>query len=250
MVYSPSVWLEHGHTSAQKVTLLNHAEGQYGEGISYMNAFPHGYYTINEADNRYLHTALHPLGASPSTNVDASKLDGYTLSEIIAMSVPAYCIGLFGAGDVPNGFAECDGSQGTPNYQGYIPKGAGSGVTPGTTGGSNSITPTANAFDSPDHTLADNEIPKHMHGYVDKQNNSTDPGGLTYDNQVYYFNGSDITRTTITMEPGGTTSRTAHKHAGSTFSWTGYKDSTGTSQAGALDIRPACRAVKFIMRLP
>lgn len=253
MVYSPTVWKEHSMTSAQKVSALNNAETQHATAISYMNAFPHDFFLINEADNRYLRTALHPDGASPAAGVDASKLDGHTLAEILAMSVPAYCIGMYGGGQIPDGYAECTGATGTPNYQGYLPKGAGSGVTPGTTGGSNSITPTANAFTTGATTLTDNQIPGHDHTYTDKQNNSTTGAGAGSDRGAWWVAGDygrDFTWNTLTTEPGAVTVRTAHSHAGSTFAWTGYLDSTGTSQAGALDIRPACRAVKFIMRLP
>ena len=248
LVYIPSVWLEHGHTGSQKAALLNHAETQHGEAISYMNNLSHDFYTIAEADSRYIHTPAYPGGASPAAGVDAAKLDGHTLAEILAMSVPAYCIGMYGGGAMPGGYQEADGTNGTPNYQGYIPRGSGNGVTPGTTGGSNSITPTANAFDSPDCTLTDNQIPKHQHGYTDIQNGTARAWAFYAVSAV--LAGGDISKTTTTTEPGAATSRTAHKHAGSTFAWTGYKDSTGASQAGELDIRPACRAVKFIMRLP
>ena len=252
MVYVAYTWREHSMTAAQKRDQLNHAETQVAEADSYMAAMSHDFWTIAQADARYYRTAAHPSGRSDTgagCGIDATKLDGYTLAEIVAMAVPAYAIGMFGAGAIPSGYHECDGAAGTPNYQDYMPKGAGSGVTPGTTGGSNSITPTANAFNSPDHTLADNEIPAHTHGYTDKQNNGTVVGALTY-NSIINLQSGDITITTITMEPGSRTSRTAHNHPGSTFSWTGYKDSIGADQAGALDIRPACRAVKFIMRLP
>lgn len=213
-----------------------------------MDAFPHDFFLINEADARYYRTAAHPSGRSDTgagCGIDASLLDGYTLAQILAMAVPAYAIGMFGAGTIPDGYHECDGAAGTPDYRGYIPKGAGSGTTPGTTGGSNSITPTANAFDSPDCALTDNQIPGHQHGYSDVRNytfNNIGAGG--------YTRGAVISRTTTTTEPGAVTTRTAHKHTGCSFAWTGYKDATGASQSGALDIRPACRAVKFIMRMP
>ena len=175
-----------------------------------MNAFPHDYYTINEADNRYLRTALHPDGASPAAGVDASLLDGYTLAQIVAMSVPAYCIGMYGGGQIPDGYQEADGTNGTPNYQGYIPKGAGSGTTPGTTGGSNSITPTANAFTTGATTLTDNQIPAHDHTYTDKQNNTAVGGSGGYDRNAWWIQGDyglDIPRTTLTTEPGNVTVR-------------------------------------------
>ena len=97
-------------------------------------------------------------------------------------------------------------------------------------------------------TLTDNQIPKHLHAYNDIQNGTTVAGGMAGVTAIHA--GGDTSKTTTTTEPGGVTTRTAHKHTGSTFAWTGYKDSAGTSHAGALDIRPACRAVKFIMRLP
>jgi hypothetical protein len=252
-MYTPTIWREHSMTAAQKRDQLNHMETQAAEADSYMAGLAHDFYTIAEADARYLMTAAHPDGPSPAAGVDAAKLDGHTLAEILAMSVPAYCIGMYGGGAMPDGYQEADGTNGTPNYQGYIPRGSGNGVTPGTTGGSNSITPTANAFTTGATTLTDNQIPAHDHTYTDKQNNTAVGGSGGYDRNAWWIQGAyglDIPRTTLTTEPGNVTVRTAHSHAGSTFAWTGYKDSAGTSQAGALDIRPACRAVKFIMRLP
>lgn len=251
MVYVAYSWKEMSLTAIQKRDQLNHMEGQAAEADAYMAALGHDVWSIAESDSRFYRTPAHPSGRSDTgagCGIDAAKLDGYTLAQIVAMSVPAYCIGMYGGGQIPDGYAECTGAAGTPNYQGYLPKGAGSGVTPGTTGGSNSITPTANAFDSPDCTLTDNQIPKHRHGYTDVQNNTVANG--TPDTAMAFNAGSNFNRTTSTAEPGGVTTRTAHKHTGSTFAWTGYKDSAGTSQAGELDIRPACRAVKFIMRLP
>jgi hypothetical protein len=233
--------------AAAKATALNNAETQYEEAIDYMDNLAHDFYSIAEADSRYLMTADHPDGPSPAAGVDAAKLDGHTLAEILAMTVPANAIGMFGAGSVPAGFAECNGSGGTPDYRGYIPRGAGSGVTPGTTGGNNAATPTC-SFETPETTLTDNQIARHTHGYYDTQTATGSLGSTHTD--AYQYGASDILRTTTTTEPGGITTRTAHKHTGCSLTWTGYKDEAGASQSGALDIRPACRAVKFIMRLP
>jgi hypothetical protein len=251
-MYTPTIWREPSMTAAQKRDQLNHMETQAAEADSYMAGLAHDFYTIAEADARYLMTAAHPDGPSPAAGVDAAKLDGHTLAEILAMSVPAYCIGMYGGGAMPDGYHEADGTNGTPDYRGYIPRGSGSDVTPGTTGGSNSITPTANAFTTGATTLTDNQIPGHDHTYVDKQN-SVGICSSGSDRYAYWRGvapGTDILRDTLTTEPGAVTVRTAHSHAGSSFKWTGYKDSAGTSHAGELDIRPACKGVKFIMRLP
>ena len=152
---------------------------------------------------------------------------------------------MFGAGTIPDGFLECDGTNGTQNLQGYMVKGAGSGVAPRATGGSNTITPMAPLFETAEHLLADNEIPAHTHVYNDEVNANTMTGSIF---TVGSTMGGPINRTTITTEPGGALTRTAHAHQNGSFSWTGYKDEAGASHNGALDIRPSCRAVKFVMR--
>jgi hypothetical protein len=154
---------------------------------------------------------------------------------------------MWGAGAVPTGFYECTGLNSTPDMQNYIPKGAGGGITPGQTGGSNTPTPTAGSFNSPNHLLTDNEIPKHQHTYSDVTNLSAGYAWSAYSN--FYKNSGDAYKTTDKIYPGGYSSRTTHNHPGCAFTWSGYLNDQGVHQGtGTLDIRPACRAVKFIMR--
>ncbi len=243
------MWREHSLPAEQKISFLNNLETVHEESIAYMDAMPHDIYTIAEADARYYRTPSHPSGRSDTgegCGIDAAKCDGYTLAQILAAAIPEGAIGMWKAGALPDGFQECNGLSGAPDLRDYMPKGAGLGVTPGSSGGSNTASPTANAFDSPDHLLADNEIPKHQHSYLDWTNNTS----------LYQYNSSGggyrgttyrTVATTLT-QPGAVSTRTAHKHTGSLFSWTGYLDDDSTHHDGQLDIRPLSRAVTFIMR--
>ncbi|MFA4886177.1 MAG: hypothetical protein WC601_10455 [Desulfotomaculaceae bacterium] len=249
ITYTPTIWLEHSMSAAQKLTALKNLECQAEEATTYMAAFQHiDIYTAAEANARYYRTASHPSGRSDTgagCGVDAATVDGYTLAQLLALSVPAGLICMYGAGAVPAGYRVADGSSGEIDLQNMLVKGSGSGVAPGSTGGNNSVTPTASNFTTPDTTLADNAIPQHYHTYNDRQNNVILLG-------AYGGNGwkltSEYSRTTATTEPYAVTTRTAHNHPGCSFTWTGYKDEAGNSQAGALNIRPACRAVRFLVR--
>ncbi len=236
--------------AAAKITGLNNLETIHEESITYMDAMPHDIYTIAEADARYYRTPAHPSGRSDTGEgclIDAAKVDGYTLSQILAAAIPEGAIGMWKAGALPDGFQECNGLSGAPDIRDYMPRGAGLGVTPGSSGGSNTATPTAPLFDSPDHLLTDNEIPKHQHTYLDRTN---DTGICGVDNLGGggFRTAGTISRTTKTTEPGAVVTRTAHKHTGCRFSWTGYLDDDDVHHDGALDIRPLSRAVTFIMR--
>jgi hypothetical protein len=138
-----------------------------------------------------------------------------------------------------------DGTNGTPNMQNYIPKGAGGGDDPGDVVGNNSVTPTAPTFTSENCTLESNQIPRHTHNYVDKTPN-TATSCSTF--SAGWLKSGYITRTTLTCEPGGVISITPHNHPGGTITWTGYKDESDATISGALNIRPACRGVRFLLR--
>jgi len=245
--YSKHIWKEHAGSASDKCGWLNHAETQYEEAIQYMTDLAHDFYTIAEADARYARTPSHPSGRSDPDSLDADTVDGYTKAQILGGAFPAGAIVMFGSGTIPDGFAECDGSGGTPNLQDYIPKGAGGGDDPGDYGGSNFVTPTADSFTSSDCTLTDNQIPRHTHTYSDTRNYTTTCD--TYATYPARAQGSVLTRTTSTTEPGGYSARTAHNHAGCTITWQGYYDEDSNYVEGQLDIRPACRGVRFLVKL-
>ena len=68
----------------QKVDQLNHLETQAEEASQYISDMAHDQYTVEESDNRYYHTPLHPSGQSPAAGIDAAKVDGYTRAQILA----------------------------------------------------------------------------------------------------------------------------------------------------------------------
>lgn len=247
--YSAHIWKEHELlTEAQKIDLLNHLETQHEEAMQYMTDRAHDFYTIAEADARYIRTPLHPSGRSDTGHgcgINAATLDGLTKAQILAGAFPSGAIVMFGSGTIPENFDVMDGTNGTPNMQNYIPKGAGGGDDPGDIVGNNSVTPTAPTFTSENCTLATNQIPRHTHNYIDLVNT------LVYIGSIYnrgpVAKGA-ITRTTLTTEPGGAISITPHNHPGGSITWTGYKDESNNSISGALNIRPACRGVRFLLR--
>lgn len=243
--YSKHIWEEHTGSASDKCGWLNHAETQYEEAIQYMTDLAHDFYTIAEADARYARTPSHPSGRSDPDSLDADYVDGYTKAQILAGAFPSGAIVMFGSGTIPDMFEECDGSGGNPNLQDFIPKGAGGGDDPGDYGGSNSITPTASSFTSPDCTLSDNQIPRHTHDYSETACQTTGGFGNPTGRLPRVFAAN---RSTYNIMPGNYTTRTAHNHTGCTISWTGYNDEDDEYVSGALDIRPACRGVRFLVR--
>lgn len=65
---------------------------------------------------------------------------------------------------VPDGWALCDGSNGTPDLRTTFIMGASSSVAPGTTGGSNSLTLTVDQLPSHTHSASASSAGSHTHG--------------------------------------------------------------------------------------
>ena len=76
-----------------------------------------------------------------------------SLSGLGAVPVGTIILWYGDAGDVPDGWAVCDGGNGTPDMRGRFPVGAGNRYSPGDTGGAESV------------TLTVDQMPGHSHGY-------------------------------------------------------------------------------------
>ncbi|MCK9571611.1 hypothetical protein M0R72_21855 [Candidatus Pacearchaeota archaeon] len=237
-------------STVQKVAALNLLEMQSTEAATYMAAMAHSIYLKAAADARYYKTPDHPSGRSDTgegCGINAATLSGVTLAELLASAIPSGMIGMWGAGDVPNGWNECTGANSTPDMQNRIPFGAGGNKACGDVGGANSVTPSTSSFNSSSTTLTAAQIPKHQHTYTDK----TPSAMINYTSSSApsaWISSAEF-RVTGTILPGEYSSTGGHIHSGCTFGLTGYTgDLTGAITSAAVDNRPPCRAVKFIMR--
>lgn len=112
-----------------------------------------------------------------------------TNEEIIRLALPKGSIIVWTSKDIPNGWAICDGTNGTPDLRDRFIVGAGNTYTLNATGGENTV------------TLTDNQVGNHYHafGYHNNDNNGTflSTGGslknypLASGTQGAYWNGND-----------------------------------------------------------
>ncbi|MCK9571483.1 hypothetical protein M0R72_21215 [Candidatus Pacearchaeota archaeon] len=250
MTYTAPSFVETGMTTQNKVDALNELETQSSEAATYMAAMSHSIYLTAAADARYYKTPAHAGGRSDTgagCGIDAATLSGYTLAQLLASAIPSGMIGMWGAGDVPDGWNECTGANSTPDMQNRVPFGAGGNKACGDMGGANSVTPSTSSFNSSSTELTDDQIPKHQHTYEDRQPPSTIHYGYASGDRACPVNGT--TYTTGNIMPGDYSDRVGHIHSGCTFALTGYTgDLTGVVTSATVDNRPPSRAVKFIMR--
>lgn len=97
------------------------------------------------------------------------------LSGIGAVPVGTIILWHGDAGDVPAGWAVCDGQNGTPDMRGRFPVGAGNRYNPGDTGGAASV------------TLTLDQLPNHSHGYELRDDGNRDSAhGWDRDDSVWH----------------------------------------------------------------
>ena len=135
-------------------------------------------------------------------------------------------------GDIPTGWAICDGTNGTPDLTDSFVMG-GTLAQKGQTGGANSVTPSGSVNVSVNnHTLSSSQMPSHKHiqggGYV----------------ATYYYGGTSLApkRGSDNMGPRPYTSNTgssgSHNHGAS-----------GTLNANSQDNKPKYYKTAYIMRV-
>jgi hypothetical protein len=141
--------------------------------------------------------------------------------------------------NIPQGWALCNGQNGTPDLRDRFIVGAGSLYAKGTTGGS-VAKDVSHAHVTRDHTLTTQEMPSHTH----LQNEHThNVNGAVGDNSAHYVTfqaGFDASRTTssTTATNQNTGGGAAHNHG-----------STELSGSSSQDIMPPYYALCFIMKL-
>ena len=208
MSYTKTTWLEHGHSSAQKLTALDNLEGMYGEAVAYIDAITHSsrYYTDAQAAAKFFSSSTDGSGSG----LVAATLDGYSADAIIAAGSPSGVIAWWSGSEasIPAGWKLCNGLNGTPDLRDRFVVGAGSHYTKGSTGGSDEVT-TAATVTVAGHVLTAAEIPKHTHTLTDYYNaNMSFDSGM--DVWTEFKTSAEYSRTTGSTGGGG-----SHTHSGS-----------------------------------
>ncbi len=178
MPYVPTTWREGGMTTPGKLDALDNLETMYSEAVSYINGILHAerYYNKTECDSRFFTTFNDGSGSG----VICETLDGYTAQDIMNAYMPSGSIvawpGTVEA--IPDGWAMCNGSNGTPDLRNRFVIGAGPVHARGSSGGSNSVTTSATVAIA-GHGLTRSETPLHTHSYVDRYNSTIGDVSLT-----------------------------------------------------------------------
>lgn len=226
-------WLDSDLRSGEA---MNHIESQWISIKADIDAHQHDtrYYSKTASD-----ATFYSLTTSVSLGMDADKIDGYALADLVTTILPIGAI--MGWSDldsaVPSGWYVCDGNAHngytTPNLIERFVIGAGGAYAVNATGGPGSwngtITPTGSVTVGA-HVLTTAELPAHTHTYTETHA----PNGPTTGMYSYnYFSSQSSTTRTIWNQ---TTGDGSHGHTGSTATFT------------AIDPRPAWYALYFIMK--
>lgn len=129
--------------------------------------------------------------------------------------------------DIPDGWALCDGNNGTEDLRNRFVRGASSG-TESTTGGTNSYSLSTSQMASHSHNVSTDTVADHNHDITMERDYDNDGG--TWDNHTLYYAGGDIT-----LGSSG-----AHGHNVTT-------DSTGSGSS--INNKPPYYEVAFIQKL-
>ena len=104
---------------------------------------------------------------NPSTN---TLTVGTIVSTVGGAFVTGMIIAWYGStGSIPTGFVLCDGNNSTPDLRDRFVVGAGSGYSPGNTGGTSSTTLSESQLPSHNHSASSSvSDPGHAHSYIDQ----------------------------------------------------------------------------------
>jgi len=144
--------------------------------IDDINLDGRGHLTSISTENRNI-DHWENSGNASNNSVDADTVDGQHYSDIQtwvndyvennSTEIPNGVITMWSGTitDIPSGWTLCDGTDGAPNLQDRFVTGAGGQYSVGDTGGED------------EHTLTEQEMPSHTHGYIDQNDNNTQGKG-------------------------------------------------------------------------
>lgn len=201
---------------------------------------------INSSISKIEHGLIKP-GATGSLPISEEQL------------VPSGGIIMWGGAivDVPNGWALCDGNNGTPNLQDRFIVGAGNSYTVGDTGGSDSVAITETQLPAHGHSFSATTSNGGSHGHTGSTNttgshnhsvsikdgthyniaNSTLSGGATGNSTTDYVNHGGDHSHSVSIDSNG-----SHSH-----SISGTTSSIGNGESH--ENRPPYYALAYIMKL-
>jgi hypothetical protein len=263
MTYVPYVttsWKESGMTTQQKVDGLQNLETQAQKGEDYISQYLHdaNYYPILGdpgvgANETFFRRPTHPTLARSDTGhgcgIDAGSVDGYSLAELQALAIPSGAIALWAKSiaALPTArWLHCNGLNSTPDFRGRLLVGSGGGYSPGSTGGSASVTPYCSAFDPTPVALTTNQIPRHPHTFSDIYGivgNRASTG-----NVMTSTTDGSVGKNTTGINGIPNAAPSTHGHPGSTYTNTGYYDDANILHSGVIPLLPKSKAYAYILR--
>lgn len=212
-------------------TSLNHIESQWDASKADADAHNHDdrYYTESEADDLFFTSTFY-------AGFDADTLDGSHLTDVLLEGFSTGTILLWpdSVASMPDGWALCDGTNGTPDLRDRFVVAAGNLYDPGDTGGPASWDGTIAPLGTVTvggHVLTISEMPAHTHSYQEQHSGGT-TGGTS---PVFLMVAYETTRSVSTLPMSSGDS--AHGHPGSTITFNG------------VDTRPPYKAIYYMMKI-
>ena len=125
--------------------------------------------TASGNENIRVDTDLTYNPVTNTLNVPNISGNGSGLSGIEAFVTGMIILWYGNTGNIPTGFVLCDGSNSTPDLRDRFVVGAGSGYSPGNTGGNSSVTLSESQLPSHNHSASSSvNDPGHHHEYIDQ----------------------------------------------------------------------------------
>ena len=125
--------------------------------------------TASGNENIRVDTDLTYNPVTNTLNVPNISGNGSGLSGIEAFVTGMIILWYGNTGNIPTGFVLCDGNNSTPDLRDRFVVGAGSGYSPGNTGGNSSVTLSESQLPSHNHSASSSvNDPGHHHEYIDQ----------------------------------------------------------------------------------
>lgn len=198
MSYTPTTWLSDTPLS---ISNLNNMETQYDEFLTLFLAHDHeaSYYTRAQMEARYWYAGND--GHLSGSDADVIYYEGGNLhaSGFSGMGAPEGLIVLWygSVNNIPEGWALCNGSNGTRDLRNRFVVGAGNDYAVGESGGSAIFSATGDII-TDGHSLTIAEIPSHSHSYEDEYGKGNIADGTAVSSRA----GATTTTSRTTEETG------------------------------------------------